>query len=494
MAVGAAFCMQQTNTRAARLTSMTYDRAQANLSITCIEPHRRTSSVTSSNSKRQVSDSYAVLHVSTVVEQRASDYVTLLQPQLIPFFFPSFFSLSLPSTRRRRTTLVFRYPRSLLYIRRSSPLPFIKSKGMAAIKLLNLFALVSVALVVLSAGPVSVNALVAGDGSRVARHVRGHDAVAKRKRDTSSTSTALCKPRAASSLPVTTATSTPAATPADLGVSTASTSSSAAPAPTTTSSPAATPSSTPSSSGNSTSSGKKWGLGWPNGDASYLSNFARPNVGYLYTWSPYLPSGLSELGIEGIPMLWGYNQVSDFQNLVVAGYANYVLGPNEPNEPSQSNMSPADGASLWQQYINPLQNEGYKLISPACTNDQSGLDWYQQFFAACSGCHVDAIAFHAYTTDAQSVIDYANTLHSTYNLPVWITEFADQNYSGTGGQATMDEVWSFASTIINFVDSTDWLEVAFPFGVMYDLQGVNTDNSLLASDGYPTSLGYTYFG
>lgn len=28
-------------------------------------------------------------------------------------------------------------------------------------------------------------------------------------------------------------------------------------------------------------------------------------------------------------MLWGYDQISDFQNLVVAGYANYVLGMNE---------------------------------------------------------------------------------------------------------------------------------------------------------------------
>ncbi|KAI6152077.1 glycosyl hydrolase catalytic core-domain-containing protein [Pisolithus tinctorius] len=364
---------------------------------------------------------------------------------------------------------------------------------MAAVKLLNLFALVSVALVALSAGPISVNALAVGEGPHVARHVPGHDAVAKKRRDTSPTSTGRCKPRATSSMPSSTPNPTPAATPADLGVSTTSTT----PAPvatTTSSSSSPAPSSTPSSGNSTSSSGKKWGLAWPNGDASYLSNFALPNVGFLYTWSPYLPSGLSELGIEGIPMLWGYDQVSDFQNLVVEGYANYVLGMNEPNEPSQSNMSPTDGASLWQQYIDPLQYKGYKLISPACTNDQAGLDWYQQFFAACSGCHFDAIAFHAYTTDAQSIIDYATTLYNTYNLPVWITEFADQNYSGTGGQASMDEVWSFASTITNFVANTDWLEVAFPFGVMYDLQGVNTDNSLLASNGYPTSLGYTYFG
>lgn len=49
----------------------------------------------------------------------------------------------------------------------------------------------------------------------------------------------------------------------------------------------------------------------------------------IYTWSPYLPSSASEYGLEGIPMLWGWNQVDDFKNLVVQGYANKVLGMNE---------------------------------------------------------------------------------------------------------------------------------------------------------------------
>lgn len=39
---------------------------------------------------------------------------------------------------------------------------------------------------------------------------------------------------------------------------------------------------------------------------------------------------------------------------------------------------------------------------------------------------IDGIGVHAYVTDAQDVIDYANTLHDTYGLPVWMTEFADQ--------------------------------------------------------------------
>ncbi|KAH7887915.1 glycosyl hydrolase catalytic core-domain-containing protein [Phlebopus sp. FC_14] len=345
---------------------------------------------------------------------------------------------------------------------------------MTALKLLNLLALASVAIVALSSGPVQVNALAA-DRSHVVRHIRGHDAVAKRKRDDSTS----CIPRPTSSTPAPTSdvpTSTPPPPPP-------STSAPPPPPPTTSS---ASPSPSPSAS-------KKWGLGWPNGDADYLANFARPNVQYLYTWSPYLPPGLDQLGIQGMPMLWGWDQVGDFQNLVVKGYANYVLGMNEPNEPSQSNISPQDGANMWKQYIDPLQYQGYYLITPACTNDQAGTDWYQQFFQACSGCHFDGLAFHAYTTDAQSIIDYATQLHNTYNLDIWITEFADQNYSGTGGQASMDEVWSFANTMINFVNNTPWIKAAFPFGVMYDLQGVNQDNSLL-SNGYPTSLGYTYFG
>jgi len=233
-------------------------------------------------------------------------------------------------------------------------------------------------------------------------------------------------------------------------------------------------------------------LGWPNGDADYLSTFAaRPNVGFLYTWSPYLPTNI--YGLKGIPMLWGYDQVSDFQSLVVAGYANYVLGMNEPNEPSQSNMSPSDGAALWKQYIDPLKASGYYLVSPACTNDQAGLDWMTSFFQACSGCQVDAVAFHFYGTNAQDFISYATQLHNTYNLPIWVTEFADQSFSG-GAQASQDEVYAFASTVANFVDSTSWFEAAFPFGLMSDLQGVNTANSLLSSDDTPTSLAYNYFG
>ncbi|KIK91950.1 glycoside hydrolase family 128 protein [Paxillus rubicundulus Ve08.2h10] len=228
---------------------------------------------------------------------------------------------------------------------------------------------------------------------------------------------------------------------------------------------------------------KKWGLAWPNGDAVYLSNLARPKVRNLYTWSPHLPSGAAELGFTSIP-------VDDFKRLVVQGYATHVLGMNE---------HPQDGASLWEQYVDPLKNQGYYLISLARTNDQAGLDWMKGFVEACDGCKlriteinlrqwIDAVAFHFYGMDPGAFIEHATTLHNAYNKPIWTTEFADQNFSGSGGQAPTSEIYAFQSAVITLVGKTPWIEAASPFGVMYDLQGVNQGNALLTGDKQLASL------
>jgi hypothetical protein len=164
-------------------------------------------------------------------------------------------------------------------------------KKMAALKLFNILALASVALLALQSGPTSVNALTT-NRAHVARYVAGHEAVAvaKRKRDTSS---GTCKPKPTASASMSSSSygdssASLTSTYGDSGTPTSYWSSSTAvavpytPAPssssTSTYSATPTPASTPASSGSS--NGKKWGLAWPNGDTSYLSTFAaRPNVG-----------------------------------------------------------------------------------------------------------------------------------------------------------------------------------------------------------------------
>lgn len=166
---------------------------------------------------------------------------------------------------------------------------------MAALKLFNVLALASVALLALQSGPTSVNALTT-NRAHVARYVAGHEAVAvaKRKRDTSSSS-GSCKPKpTASATSYGGSSTTWTSSYGDSSTPTSSSSSAGdvpyTPAPSSSSSSTSTTpvaTSTPASSGSS--SGKKWGLAWPNGDTDYLSTFAaRPNVGLCVFETPLL--------------------------------------------------------------------------------------------------------------------------------------------------------------------------------------------------------------
>ena len=73
------------------------------------------------------------------------------------------------------------------------------------------------------------------------------------------------------------------------------------------------------------------------------------------------------------------------------------------------------------------------MVSPSpvpCVGDCNGGDmyeWFDAFFAACDklgGCRVDKIATHIYDCSADATMDKLEELHTRYNRPIWLTEFA----------------------------------------------------------------------
>ncbi|EIN10357.1 hypothetical protein PUNSTDRAFT_84335 [Punctularia strigosozonata HHB-11173 SS5] len=355
-----------------------------------------------------------------------------------------------------------------------------------ASKLLNLIALSSLAVLVCTFGATPVNALATGHDASISRRHQ-HDILGKKAKRANNSK--RCKTRSSTAAP----TSTAAATTSHSVVTTTpettkKASTTKAASHTKTSSKAVT---TTAASSSGSSSGSKVGVAWPNGGDSSLKYYKTSKTNFLYTWSPDCPAQASKLGFECIPMLWGDNQVGQFQSVVKAGYAKYVLGMNEPNESGQSNMSPSHGAYLWKTYIQPLKSQGYELIAPATSSNPNGLTWVKNFIAACDGCTFDGQAVHWYDVSAQAFIDYINLWHSTFGKPIWVTEFACQNFNG-GAQCSKDEVFSFMQTVTSYMESQDWVAAYFAFGVMHDMQGVNTLNQLMASSGQPTDLGYMY--
>jgi len=85
-------------------------------------------------------------------------------------------------------------------------------------------------------------------------------------------------------------------------------------------------------------------------------------------------------------------------------------------------------------------------------------------------------------------------MHNTFNKKIWVTEFAAQNFGGSGGQANYGQVFDFMRKVTAFMDNTPWVENYFAFGAMHDMFNVNPANQLLAGNGHPTDLGRIYIG
>jgi hypothetical protein len=107
----------------------------------------------------------------------------------------------------------------------------------------------------------------------------------------------------------------------------------------------------------------------------------------------------------------------------------YLLGFNEPDNSTQSNMSVATALQLWPY----LEATGLQLGSPAPTGSSTGTSWLASFMAGAKtdGYRVNWIDLHWYgdCSNPQNLISYLTTMENTYNLPIWLTEFSCVNVS-----------------------------------------------------------------
>ena len=124
-----------------------------------------------------------------------------------------------------------------------------------------------------------------------------------------------------------------------------------------------------------------------------------------------------------------------------------LLGFNEPNFGSQANLSATKAAALWPEVEKVADAQGLTLVSPAvnfCGGNCQETDPYKyldDFFAACSGCRVDRVAFHVYVgchpsgaNKAQWLIEKVEEYKKRFSQPLWLTEFACDDASGFDDQ------------------------------------------------------------
>ena len=208
------------------------------------------------------------------------------------------------------------------------------------------------------------------------------------------------------------------------------------------------------------------------------------------------PDGIPD-SLEYIPQVRVGNQapqIEQFLSSIPKQKLNYFNTFNEPDIASQANMSVADAVALWKQYVLPAKAKfGFQLGSPSMSSDPKGKAWLQEFFAALGGSDgIDFVVVHWYGTDMSQLAGYLGDMHSTFQKPLWLTEFAYTSMR-TEAPAEISQVEDFMKQTIPFLDGCDFVERYAYFGAMKSVgDWVGEANCLHKEGASLTAVGKLY--
>lgn len=168
--------------------------------------------------------------------------------------------------------------------------------------------------------------------------------------------------------------------------------------------------------------------------------------------------------IEYVPMFWGSANWGAWNERVAEMKQHtpkHLMGFNEPDVNSQSNMDPTYAAELWMEQIQPWGYKGTLLISPAIVYNTQ---WMDTFLAALKskGGHIDKMAIHWYGSwqDFAGFQKWVTTVHSRYGYNIWITELGIT----TASYPSQANVKGFMIEAVHWLESLGYVDRLAWFG------------------------------
>jgi hypothetical protein len=168
-----------------------------------------------------------------------------------------------------------------------------------------------------------------------------------------------------------------------------------------------------------------------------------------------------------------------------------LLGFNEPDQKSQSNIPVEKALDLWPK----LMEAGVRLGSPACVHPDN--EWMKTFMKQADErkLRVDFVTVHDYGgPSAKALIGKCKIIHEMYGRPIWITEFAVGDWQAK----TVHEhkhgpkrVLKFMQAVLPELDRLDCVERYAWFPAQQDNAHLGT-SALFEKDGDLTPLGRYY--
>lgn len=222
---------------------------------------------------------------------------------------------------------------------------------------------------------------------------------------------------------------------------------------------------------------------------------AASGASWYYTWSASPPGISSPRRVRFVPMIWGAADVTQATLAEVSHEGRYLLGFNEPDLSSQSNMPVSQALSLWPQ----LMSTGMRLGSPAvAAGGATPGGWLDQFMqgAAARGYRVNFITLHWYGADfatgpaVSQLRSYLQAVHARYHKPIWLTEFALASFAAGASFPSPRQQAAFLTAATAMLQRLPYVQRYAWFA----LPATSGDGSagLFRADGQPTVAGRAF--
>ena len=195
-----------------------------------------------------------------------------------------------------------------------------------------------------------------------------------------------------------------------------------------------------------------------------------PKKGIGLTESVYGNTQLSALNVSWY-YSWGYNttlvnppaqftpMVFSLNTLPSVTTKPTILGFNEPDKSTQSNMSVASALANWPTLV----SKSTRIGSPATAgNPLTSGSWLTQFMNSTPKPKVDFVCVHWYK--GCNVAKFKSDMTAIINLygkPIWITEFAPQTVSSAQASPTkytQTEINTFLNQVIPWMEANPMIE------------------------------------
>ncbi|HEY7429880.1 MAG TPA: glycoside hydrolase family protein [Streptosporangiaceae bacterium] len=184
---------------------------------------------------------------------------------------------------------------------------------------------------------------------------------------------------------------------------------------------------------------------------------------WYYTWAPDHHGIGSPRGVHFVPMIWGPGSVTAANLSEVKHEGHFLLGFNEPDMSSQSNMSVPQALRLWPR----LMSTGMTLGSPAvASGGATPGGWLDRFMSGVKSRHyrVNFIPLHWYggdfvTHDAVSQLQsYLQAVHARYHKPIWLTEFALIRFGSSTTFPSARQQAAFVTAATKMLQRLPWVQ------------------------------------